>query len=145
MEIIHQSPWNLTCSVWPVTSTYIGMPSPTLGPAVLHWGNDVASLPPHDILRPNSAVWHWHMSSVWPLLVAPNVQLYGTVCKWLTSSRAHKHLMISHNPMPALQQNADCGQYSSHVLFHYPRGIFLASPYFLLYPWCQSCQIQLTA
>jgi hypothetical protein len=51
MEIIHWCLRNLTCLVCPVPSTYIGMPSPALGPAVLHRGNDVASLPPHNLTQ----------------------------------------------------------------------------------------------
>ncbi len=74
IESIDRSSWNLTFLVSPIPSTYIGMPSPALGPAVLHWGNDVASLPPHDILRPDLAVWPWHTSSVWRLSGAPKVR-----------------------------------------------------------------------
>ncbi len=51
MEIIYQSPWNLMCSVCPIPSTYIGMPSPAWGPAVLYWGDDVASLPPQTLTQ----------------------------------------------------------------------------------------------
>jgi hypothetical protein len=34
-----------------VPSTYVGIPSPALGPAVLCQGNDVASLPPQDLTQ----------------------------------------------------------------------------------------------
>ncbi len=85
MESIHQSSWNLRFLVCPIPSTYVGMPSPALGPAVLCWGDDdnVASLPPHNTLRPDSAVWPWHISSIWLLLGAPKVLLYSTVVSGL--------------------------------------------------------------
>ncbi len=59
------------------------LPTPALGPAVLRWGGDVASLPPYNVLRLYSVVWPWHMSSIWPSLGAPKVQLYGTVVSGL--------------------------------------------------------------
>ncbi len=40
---------NLTRLVCPIPSTYIGMLSPASGPEVLHWGDDVESLPPHNL------------------------------------------------------------------------------------------------
>jgi hypothetical protein len=58
MEIIHRSPWNLTCLVFPVPSTYLGMPSPALGPAVLCLGDDVASLPPQDLTQQSGLNTH---------------------------------------------------------------------------------------
>ncbi len=93
MESIHWSSCNWMCLVCPIPSTYVGMPSPELGPAVLRWGNDMASLPPHNILRPDSAVWPWHPSSIWSFSGLPMVQLYSTVCKQLTSVNA-SHLVL---------------------------------------------------
>ncbi len=40
-----------------IPSSYVGVHSPALGPAVLRQGADVASLPPQNTLRPDSVVW----------------------------------------------------------------------------------------
>ncbi len=96
------------CLVCPIPSTYVGMPSPALGPAVLCWGNDVVSLPPHNILRPDLAVWPWHTSSIWPLSRVPNVQLYSTVCKQLTSVNAsHQVLEVCIRRYASLSMSID--------------------------------------
>ncbi len=39
-----------------ILSTYIGMPSPASGPAVLQWGNDVVGLPPQNLTQQSGPI-----------------------------------------------------------------------------------------
>ncbi len=47
---------NLTYLICPVPINYVERPSPAFGPAVLRWGNDVASLPPQDLTQQSSLI-----------------------------------------------------------------------------------------
>ncbi len=90
MGIIYWAPWNLTCLVCPVPSTYVEMPSPALGPAVLRWGNNVVSLPPQDLTQQSGLITHLAPDFCWGRQKYDcMVQCISSLRHWYTCAQRH--------------------------------------------------------